>query len=437
VKLKIDLSPTYKQHLAWEGLRNYNKVYFGGGAGSGKSWWLCETRLINCLRYPGYKSFIGREELKRLMTSTFITWCKVCKHHGIPAAMWKLNGQYNYIEFTNGSRVDLLDLKYLPSDPLFERFGSLEYSDGAIEEAGEIHFLAYDVLKSRIGRHLNEEFNIPATLAITGNPKKNWTYNTFFLPAKNGTLPKDTLFVQALYRDNPFTASVYGAQLADIKDKATRERLMLGNWEYEDDPTALIDYERISDLFSNDFVPKGPKKIVADIARYGSDRAIITMWEGLRLVKYAALNISSTEDIKNIINAWRTAERINISDVLVDEDGVGGGVVDGLRCRGFVNNSSPVNKVYQNLKSECGYKLAEMIRGIYIECDLPESEREMISTELGMLKTYDADKDGKLRILPKEKIKESLGRSPDWLDVFIMRMYWEISVRQPVTRAVG
>lgn len=435
--MEINISPTPKQHLAWEGLRNYNKVYFGGGSGSGKSWWICETRLINCIRYPGYKSFIGREELKRLMSSTYITWCKVCKFHNIPVSMWHLNGQYNYIEFTNGSRVDLLDLKYLPSDPLYERFGSLEYTDGAIEEAGEIHFLAYDVLKSRIGRHLNDEYHIPATLAITGNPKKNWTYSTFYLPSKNGTLPDDTLFVQALYNDNPFTASVYKNQLADIKDKSTKERLMLGNWEYDDDPTALIDYEKINDLYSNSFAAKGTKRIVADIARYGSDRAIITLWDDMRLIKYAALDISSMEDIKNIINAWRTQEKVNISDIIVDEDGMGGGVVDALRCRGFVNNSSPVNPAYQNLKSECGYKLAEMIRQLYIACELSETEKEMISTELGMLKTYDADKDGKLRILPKEKIKEAIGRSPDWLDVFIMRMYFEISNRQPLTRAIG
>jgi hypothetical protein len=49
----------------------------------------------------------------------------------------------------------------------------------------------------------------------------------------------------------------------------------------------------------------------------------------------------------------------------------------------------------------------------------------MITLELGMLRTYDADKDGKLRIMPKEKIKEYIGRSPDWLDCFIMRMFWK------------
>jgi hypothetical protein len=42
-----------------------------------------------------------------------------------------------------------------------------------------------------------------------------------------------------------------------------------------------------------------------------------------------------------------------------------------------------------------------------------------------MLGTFDADKDGKLRLMPKEKIKEYIGRSPDWLDCFIMRMWFE------------
>jgi phage terminase large subunit len=424
--MKIRISPFPKQHEAWEALREYLIVFFGGGAGGGKSWWLCETRLVNCYLYPGYKSFIAREELKRLMASTYLTWCKVCQYHNIPKSDWSLNGQYNYIEFFNGSRIDLLDVKRLPSDPLYERFGSLEYSDGAIEETGEIDFLAYDVLKTRINRHLNKELGIRATMALTGNPKKNWTYTNFYLPSKNGTLPGDVKFIKSLYDDNPHTAKEYGLQLAGIKDKSTKERLMLGNWEYEDDPAVMIDYEKINDMFSNIYADKGHKKIVADIARYGSDRAIITVWEGWHLIEYIIFDISSTEDIKNAINAKRINHKVQLSDIVCDEDGVGGGVVDGLRCKGFVNNSKAENSNYQNLKSECGYKLAEFAEKIYIACELPDREIEMIRQELGMLKTYDSDKDGKLRIMPKEKIKENIGRSPDWLDVFIMRMYFEV-----------
>jgi len=432
--MEITLRPTLKQHEAWQSLNKFNIVFLGGGAGGGKSWWLCETRLIKCIQYPGYKSFIAREELKRLMASTYLTWCKVCKWHNIPPNIWKLNGQYNYIEFVNGSRIDLLDVKYLPSDPLFERFGSTEYTDGAIEETGEIHFLAYDVLKSRINRHMNEELGIRATMALTGNPKKNWTYSNFYLPFKNNTLPEDTCFIQSLYNDNPYTEKEYGKQLAGIKDKSTKERLMFGNWDYEDDPTVLIDYDVIDNMFSNDFIEKGRKRIVSDIARYGSDRAIITVWEGLRLIEYVTFNISSTVEIKNAIIALRTKHQIGINDILCDEDGVGGGIVDELHCKGFVNNSSPVNANYKNLKSECGYRLSELANNIYIECDLPDAEIEMIKQELQMLKTFDVDNEGKLRILPKEKIKEIIGRSPDWLDIFIMRMYFEISTHRIPTK---
>ena len=419
------IKPTAKQHEAWDALKTHTSVFFGGGAGGGKSWWLCETRLVNCYLYPGYKSFIAREELKRLMASTYLTWCKVCTFHEIPKDQWALNGQYSYIEFKNGSRIDLLDVKFLPSDPFYERFGSLEYSDGSIEECGEINFLAYDVLKTRIGRHLNKELGIPPTLALTGNPKKNWTYTTFYEPWKNGALPDKVKFIQTLYGDNPYTAQEYEVQLQSISDKSTKERLMLGNWDYEDSPNVLISFATILDMFSNDFIKGGRRKIVGDIARYGSDRAIITVWDGLVLIDYVAFNISSTGEIQNSINALRMRYEVPVSDIIVDEDGVGGGVVDNLKCKGFLNNGKPTNPNYQNLKSECGYKLAELASKIYIRKELPEKEKEMIMLELGMLRTYDADKDGKLRIMPKEKIKEYIGRSPDWLDCFIMRMFWE------------
>jgi len=419
------IKPTPKQHEAWEALKTHTSVFFGGGAGGGKSWWLCETRLVNCYLYPGYKSFIAREELKRLMASTYLTWCKVCQYHNIPKEEWSLNGQYSYIEFKNGSRIDLLDVKFLPSDPFYERFGSLEYSDGSIEECGEINFLAYDVLKTRIGRHLNKELGIRPTLALTANPKKNWLYTVFYEPWKNGTLPDDIKFIQALYGDNPYTAAEYEVQLQSLIDKSTKERLMLGNWDYEDNPNVLIPFATILDMFSNDFIKGGRKKIVADIARYGSDRAIITVWDGLVLIDYVAFNISSTVEIQNAINALRMRYQVPVSDIIVDEDGVGGGVVDSLKCKGFLNNGKPTNPNYQNLKSECGYKLAELANKIYIKKELPEKEKDMIILELSMLRTFDADKDGKLRIMPKEKIKEYIGRSPDWLDVFIMRMYFE------------
>src|SRR5205823_668645 len=92
---------------------------------------------------------------------------KVCSFHHIPASDFKYNGQDHYIQFANGSRIDLLDLKFLPRDPLYERYGSAEYTDGWIEEAGEVHFAAFDTLKSRIGRHLNDQYGLIPKMLIT------------------------------------------------------------------------------------------------------------------------------------------------------------------------------------------------------------------------------------------------------------------------------
>jgi phage terminase large subunit len=326
----ITVRPTKKQDLVYQALRlpQINTVFFGGGAGGGKSWILCESRLQNAIRFPGYKSFIGREELKRLMQSTYVTWTKVCSYHKVDPRIWHLNGQYNYIEFNNGSRIDLLDLKFLPADPMYERFGSLEYTDGAIEEAGEIDFLAFDVLKSRIGRHMNKDFGLHPSIFITGNPKKNWTYTEFYKPWKNKTLPANAVFIQSLYMDNPHTATEYGQQLAGIKDTAMRERLMMGNWEYEDDPSALIQFDAINDMFSNSVPFDEQKYLTADVARYGSDKCVIYCWKGWEAYKVLEFSKSSVDATARRIRDLLLTERIPRSHAIVDDDGVGGGVVD-------------------------------------------------------------------------------------------------------------
>ena len=137
-------------------------------------------------------------------------------------------------------------------------------------------------------------------------------------------------------------------------------------------------------------------------------------------------------DIQKTITALRFKHKISANNVVVDDDGVGGGVVDNLNAIGFKNGGKPKDSQYQNLKSECGYKLADYFSdfGFYVDCEVSEKTKDDINQELVQLKTHDSDKDGKLKILPKEKIKENIGRSPDFLDCFIMRMYFEQAVKQ-------
>lgn len=435
--VEITLRPEPKQHLAYQALNNkeISTVFFGGGAGGGKSWWICEDELIKAIRYPGYKGFIGREELKRLMQSTYITFSKVAQHHKIPEGTYKLNGQYNYIDFWNGSRIDLLDLKFLPTDPLYERFGSLEYTGGKIEEAGEVHFMAYDVLKTRVGRHKNKEFGLHPTIGITGNPKKNWTYTLFYKPFKEGTLPKNVAFIQALYRDNQYTAEDYGKQLEQIVDSATKQRLMFGNWEYDDDPTALMSYENIVDLFTNTVEDSQEKFIIADIARFGNDKTVVKVWKGLKCYKTETYYKQSVPDSAEKVKILERDERVPRSHILIDEDGIGGGVLDLLPgANGFIANSIPFKdkntdkpENFSNLKAQCSYKLAEYVNGHKIAIEnVGQDIKDFIIEELEQIKTKDADKDGKKKVISKDEIKEVIGRSPDYSDTLMMRMWFEL-----------
>ena len=368
------------------------------------------------------------------MGSTFLTFSKVAQYHGIPREDWKLNGQYNFVEWKNGSRTDLLDVDYLPSDPLYERLGSLEYTNGFLEECGEINFLAFDVLKSRVGRHMNLEFGLLPKIGMTGNPSKNWTYHTIYRLWKEGKLPKEYAFIQSLYKDNPHTAEEYGKQLNEIKDRATRERLMFGNWEYDDDPSALIEYDAIIDLFTNHVEESEDKYITADIARYGKDKTVIGFWKGLDLYKVIILEQKGVDEIATVIRTESDKERVPRSHILIDEDGIGGGVMDILKgSKGFIANSSPIDREmgdnFRNLKAQCSYKLADVVneRNMSVSADLSERNKGLIIEELEQIKSKDADKDGKRQIVPKDEVKEKIGRSPDLSDMMMMRMYFELN----------
>jgi len=304
---------------------NRDVIYllFGGAAGGGKSWFGCEWLLTHCIFFENTKWFIGREELKRLRESTLLTFYKVCKFYKIPRNQVTYNGQDNYFLFNNGSRIDLLDLKFIPSDPLYERYGSLEFTGGWIEEGGEVNFMAFDILKTRIGRQMNDFHDYPKKLLITSNPKKNWLYHLFYKPWRDGTLDSNKAFIQAFVDDNPYNESGYKQSLLDITDKPTKERLLYGNWEYENDPANLMQYDKITDVFTNYFVKGDAKYITADIARFGRDKTVIGYWKGLRLEEIQTIEKNKVTEAAEAITTLRMKHNVPLSNVIVDQDGVG------------------------------------------------------------------------------------------------------------------
>lgn len=402
------------------------ELLFGGAAGGGKSHLGCYWQLKRRIKYPGTRGLIGRAKLKTLKETTLKTFFEVCQMMGVkPNVHFRYNSQNSVISFYNGSEIFLKDLFYYPSDPDFDELGSLEITDYFIDEASQVTKKAKQITQSRVRYRLIN--GIPKGL-MTCNPSKNWLHTDYWLADKNGTLEPNKKFIQSLVTDNPHIEPTYIQNLQQL-DEASRQRLLYGNWDYDNDPTALVSYEHIEAMHQNDHVKNGPYYITCDVARFGSDKAIIYVWSGFIVVERIVFDISRTTDIQNAIQSLRVKYQVPKMNCVADEDGVGGGIVDNCQIKGFINNSKPKNKQYQNLKTECAYKLAEVINEdkIFINCELTSDEIEKINQEIGQLKTFDSDKDGKLRILSKAKIKENIGRSPDDMDNFIMRMYFELS----------
>jgi len=399
------------------------EVLYGGAAGGGKSilgaWWV----LKNCIKYPGTRWVLGRSKLKTLKETTLKSFFEIMKICKITKDYYNYNQTSGTIIFYNGSEILLKDLFSYPSDPDFDELGSLEITGAFIDEASQITSKAKNILKSRIRFKLDEYGLIPKLL-MTCNPTRNFLYSEFYKPHVDGALPPGKQFVRALLSDNPFITHHYKDNLLGL-DKTTKERLLFGNWMYADDPTKLIEYDKILDLWTNDHVTPGHKYLSCDIARFGGDKTVIMVWDGYRIIAIHTMDRNKVTEAAEMIDDIRRSHGIPRSNIVIDDDGVGGGVVDMLSgCIPFTANKKPVStgKNYANLKSQCYFILAEKVNKgeIFIQVDDYSSQ---IIEELEQVKKDKEETDDKLRVVKKDHVKDMIGRSPDFSDAIMMRMY--------------
>ena len=467
----VDIQATDKQRLAWLAWENdlIDDVVYGGAAGGGKTMLAGMVLTCSALRYPGTRYFLGRNELKTLMGTSYVTLThKVFPMYGLKQGReWNLDGKYNVIRFMNGSTLDLLDLAYFPSDPLYDRFGSTEYTQGWIEEASETPFKAYDVLKARVGRWKNTEMKIKSKLGLSLNPSQDWPYRLFYKvwvdagqPIKpdiplvsvrtivdGKVIERTFVFIPALYKDNPFTSGEYQRNLATISDPVLKARLMDGDWDYFSANDTLFSADTIADIFSNVVRPSPDLYLTVDVARFGGDEIVLTHWRGWDAYKVDRYTMRSTTQTADLVRTSNMMHGIPRENTLIDEDGIGGGVLDLVPgALGFHGGSAPFGRVgeqevkenYENLRAQCTYHLAKLSQDRKVRVSEENLEtRERIADDLKQMKRRDAEKDGKLKVTKKEEIKKALGRSPDCGDTMMMRSYFDLREREPSINGPG
>lgn len=400
------------------------ELIYGGAAGGGKSALGCLWLIECCQKYPGSRWLMGRSKLKTLKETTLATFFELSTKLEI-SEQWTYNAQSSTINWTNGSQIVLKDLFLYPSDPNFDDLGSLEITGAFIDECSQVVFKAWQIVKSRI-RYKLKEFNLEPKLLGTCNPTKNWVYKSFYKPNQNGAITDYRKFIQALPQDNPHLPSSYMDSLLEL-DEISKQRLYYGNWEYDDDKATLISFNAIMDYWNGQHVkPEGNHYLTIDVARKGKDKTVFRVWHGWACIHREDMAISTIDEVVTRAKELQGKYNITKSKTVADEDGVGGGVVDYLRCYGFVNNSkAKLKENYVNLKSQCSVEMAKKIEAReVVEVCKNRDIMDLVSEEMEQVKYKDIDKDGRIGIIPKDKVKERLGRSPDDWDTIMMRYFF-------------
>jgi len=426
-----------KQTMALDYLEDNetSEVLFGGAAGGGKSILGTYWGLKMSLKYPGSRGLIGRATLKTLRETTLVSFFKVCKLQGLVRGKHYRYVAPSNIVFKNGSEILLKDLGYYPSDPEYDELGSLEITWAFIDEANQVLSKARQIVRSRI-RHGLDEYGLMPKSLYTCNPAKNWVKTDFYTPYLKGQLRPNRKFVQAYVTDNNKISKYYAENLREL-DTASRARLLEGNWEYENDPSMLMTSDSISNIFNNIFVKYAdkPKYITADIARFGKDSTIIRVWHGWRVLERVAMVKKRTTEVAAVIVELQEKYGIPRANVLCDEDGVGGGVVDQLHCKGYIANSRPLPGTlkfkgdnYNMLKSQCAFYMAYKVNANEVYEKANSEVQELLTQELEQVRKATYDKDKKNAIITKDKVKEVIGRSPDDCDTYIMRAWFDLAL---------
>lgn len=275
---------------------------------------------------------------------------------------------------------------------------------------------------------------------------------------KSGIDPKEFIksvtFIGGSIYDNKELLTVNPAYLGNLlaQDKETQMALLHSNWKVVLSENDIYDYPSFLGMFNNVYeVNNDNKFITADIALKGSDKFIVFVWYGLELVDALIMGKSDGKQVVDGIKEMAKKHKVPNKHILFDNDGLGA-FVDGFIVgavefhnggRALPHPTKPSkdakgNKIpenYFNLKTQCYYKSGDMVssgdmkiseHAGSIMYDDKMTIKQRFMHERKAIKRSKKDADGKLKINSKEEQKVSLnGQSPDVMDAFMMRAYFE------------
>ena len=417
-------------------------VGFGGAAFGGKSVVIVLFCLLSAFAYPETVYLIGRKEIINLQRTTLETLTKMFQAFEMKDEIhYHFSSMANIYKFPTGSKFILSKTIHTTIEDIQTRFGSLEITAACIDESNETTDTVIKEIYSRTGRMMNYNYNLCRKVLETFNPSKNHVYTRYWKPFSEKTLPNSYKFVRALPGDNPSPqAKDYVNGILSNGTEIQRQRLVYGNFEYDDNLLALVSYEHIQALYENDHVPISSEKYAsADVALHGSDLFTFTVAEGKRVTKQIAFPKIGGKSLVAFLEKALKDFGIPQHNFIYDSDGIGGYLREFFPDAIPYNANSaplPVNFTgkdtdrFATLKDQLNYHLAKLITEFEFMLDIPFDTG--LNEELAAcLILSDKGLEVKIKLISKDMIKRNIGRSPDKLDSLTLLQYFYLQPKRP------
>lgn len=425
----IDLFPKQAEFAKAVFSGRYRYLLYGGAIRGGKTVVVLAVVFVLCRVFPGSRWVIVRKDLPTIRRNLLPTFNRFK-----PDFVGDVNFSTWTARCANGSEILFMPESF-KDDPEGHRFRGLEANGFVLEEATELREETFVRCQERMGTLVlpGLKHRPPALILLTCNPAPGWVKERFYLPWKAGTLREPYFFLPATADDNPHVPAELRAQWKDLPEREYR-RYVLGDWEVSDEPDQLIRFEWIHQAYEVE--PEGGRRRLGiDVARYGDDETVFAYMEGNRLVDLEAFRHQDLERIAEIA-ALRMSERsIRADMVAVDAVGLGAGVVDALRARGFEvkevqSGARPLEEDsalrFKNLRAQMWWHLRTLLENgrLRIEVRHPKLVEDLLSVR------YRISGDRTVEVESKDQIKRRTGRSTDYGDALVYAAFAD-RLKQP------
>jgi len=380
---------------------------FVAGVGTGKSMCLIFRMMYFMEKYPNNLGIIIRKEFTDLRDSTLkdfelYTGLKVGANKDVTLK----NG--STILFRHGDEINVL--KNINAGAI-----GLEQAEEFVSDE------QFQFLRDRLRRKETTEHSLFLTANTCGH---NWIWQLW----KNNIPTDDYKLVEANTFDN---ADNLPKSFIDDRKRLLIEsphhyaRYVMNSWEDLEEEDNLIPYEFINNSKNLGFMPMADGGIVVgvDIARFGDDETVFTAiqkcspthWKQIFQEHYNHRDLMQTAGRAKDLKAQFNAEYL-----VIDDDGLGGGVADRLTEQDipvvrFKASEKAVRDGFWNKRIEQFWKLRELLRQGYLELYNDDELHQQLSS----LK-YKFKSNGLKVLESKDEAKKRGIKSPDRADALMM-----------------